>query len=808
MADNAKIVEVPLLPLRDIVVFPDMVVPLFVGRDKSVEAIERSLKSGKQIMLAAQKDPQVTDPLPDDIYDVGTLSTIHQVVRLPDGMIKLLVEGQVRGRIESYIEMESVFVVSAMVMDFQRATMLDLERGRQSVLEAFERFVQLNKKVGKEVQSAVTSAVDPGRVADLIAANLDLDIEDRQFLLEISDDELRLNEILRLLRGQIEVLEIEKKIQGRVKEQMERNQKEYYLNEQMKAIQGELGGGDDGRAELEELREKLDAKPLPEHARERAEQELKKLRLMTPSSAEAAVIRNYLEWILAIPWQEERPLDIDLDKVRMVLDEDHYGLDRVKERIVEFLAVRKLTDSIRGPKLCLVGPPGVGKTSLAKSIARSLDLEFVRQSLGGVRDEAEIRGHRRTYIGALPGRIVQGLRKVDSSNPVFLLDEIDKLASDFRGDPGSALLEVLDPEQNDTFMDHYLDLELDLSRIFFITTANGLHSIPGPLRDRMEVIELASYTEEEKIEIAVRHLIPKQLDRHGLGDYKVSFQKPAVRKMVRNYTREAGVRNLERTIEAVARKVAVDVVEERVNKDSRTTITTKTVRDYLGPEKFRDPDERRDDLVGVTQGLAWTEVGGQVLLTEVTVVPGRGKLDVTGKLGDVMQESVRAAMSYVRSRADRLGIDPGFYRNVDLHVHVPEGAVPKDGPSAGITMAIGLTSALTGIPVRSDTAMTGEITLRGRVLPVGGLKEKILAAHRSGIQRVLIPSETEKDLEEIPDDIRSQLEIILVEEMDDVLQHALSFDDPDGIFAYLEKRGMRHPLPDMVIPDSDQPSVN
>ena len=791
-----EVVDIPLLPLRDVVVFPEMVIPLFVGREKSVHAIELALKRSKLLLLCTQRDPQVTEPEPGDIFEIGTMAYIHQVVRLPDGMLKLLVEGRDRARIRSFLESEAMFRVEAercatdsSIVDTQ------LERLRAQAGEAFERLVQVSKKITKETAAAIGAAGEPGRLSDLIAASLDIGLADRQFLLEILDPGLRLQEIVRILKDKIEAAEVEQKIQERVKEQMERNQREYYLNEQMKAIRNELGNEDDGKGEFEELRKKLADKQVPAHVRERIDQELKKLKLMAPASAEAAVIRNYLEWILAVPWLEERAVEVDLAKVRAILDEDHYGMDKVKERIVEFLAVRSLTDAQKGPKLCLVGPPGVGKTSLAKSVARALDLEFVRQSLGGVRDEAEIRGHRRTYIAAMPGRIVQGLKKVKTRNPVYLLDEIDKMSSDFRGDPGSALLEVLDPEQNDTFQDHYMDLELDLSRVFFITTANALHSIHRPLHDRLEVIEIGSYTEEEKIEIAERHLLPKQLARNGLGAIDVQFDKPALRAMVRHYTREAGVRNLERQIEAIARKLAVRLAGKEVEAGATLRVTAKLVREYLGTEKYRDPEEKAADRIGVAQGLAWTEVGGQTLLTEVTILPGSGKLEVTGKLGDVMKESARAALSYIRSRAEQLGVDPLFHKHVDLHIHIPEGAVPKDGPSAGITMATALASALTGLPVRGDLAMTGEVTLRGRVLPIGGLKEKLLAAHRAGVKRAVIPAENEKDLSDVPEKVRKALDIRLVADMDDVLSVALVSENEGDVFRFLKSRGARHPLP-------------
>ncbi|XP_060085391.1 lon protease 1-like [Ylistrum balloti] len=777
------------------VVFPEMLVPLFVGRPKSISAIELALEDDKRIFLCTQKDPQIVDPTSEDIYTIGTLAYIHQVSRLPEGMLKLLIEGETRMRLEEFSLTGKLFTVTASVYKSPSRETPETTRLRTHIIDLFHRYAGQDRNISKETTAAISDASSASSVADLIAAALELNLEERQFLLEIADVDLRLKELTRVLQDCLDAAAVEQKVQERIKEQMERNQREYYLNEQMKAIRGELADGDQGKSEFEELEERIVQKKLPEHVEERAKQELKKLKLMTSTSAEAAVIRNYLDWILAIPWTEERVLDINLEQVRCVLDQDHYGLDQVKDRIIEFLAVRSLTASLKGPKLCLVGPPGVGKTSLARSIAHALGLEFVRQSLGGVRDEAEIRGHRRTYIGAMPGRIVQGLKKVKTCNPVFLLDEIDKLAQDFRGDPGSALLEVLDPEQNDTFIDHYLDLELDLSNVFFVTTANTLHTIHNPLQDRLEIIEIGSYTDDEKVEIALKHLIPKQLERNGLDKIQVQFQRQAVLKLIHRYTREAGVRRLEQRIGAIARKIAVKLAKGTLKSGAIVRVTPKAVSGYLGPEKFPEPKKEKQNRIGVTQGLAWTEVGGQQLVTEVSVLPGSGQLEITGKLGDVMCESARAAMSYVRSRAEQLNIDPLFYKQVDIHIHVPEGAVPKDGPSAGITMATALVSALTHLPVRGNLAMTGEITLRGRILPVGGLKEKILAAYRGGIYEIVIPKETESELTDIPEYIQEMLTIHLVEDMDQVLRLALVSEGNKDVFRYLEERGTQHPLP-------------
>jgi ATP-dependent Lon protease len=749
-----------------------MVVPLFVGREKSIAALEEAMNNEKDIFLAAQKNPKTNNPGPDDIYRVGTLGQILQLLRLPDGMVKVLVEGKQRYRISNFLPQEQFFMVELEGMAETASRPTETEALMRSVNVAFENYVKLNKKVPPEMLVSVGAIDDPSRLGDTIAAHLELKLEDKQQLLEFTDTTERLEEVYRHLQGEVEILEIEKRIRGRVKKQMERTQREYYLNEQMRAIQKELGQQDESKNEMQDLEDKLKKKNMPKEAREKALKELKKLKMMSPMSAEATVVRNYIDWIIDLPWNEKTEDRIDLEEVERILDEDHFGLDKAKGRIVEYLAVLKLVEHLRGPILCLVGPPGVGKTSLAKSISKALGRKFVRVSLGGVRDEAEIRGHRRTYIGALPGKVIQSLKKAGSSNPVFLLDEIDKMSSDFRGDPASAMLEVLDPEQNSTFNDHYLDLDYDISDVMFITTANNLYQIPGPLRDRMEVIRIEGYTEIEKLNIAKRHLVNKQLEANGLADKKVAFGDSALLEIIRNYTRESGVRNLEREIASVCRKVARDVVKS--GKDKGVRITGASIEKFLGPAKFRHDKIEEKDAVGICQGLAWTEYGGDMLLIEVSVTPGKGKLTLTGKLGDVMQESAHAAMSYVRSRAKELGLSTDFYSNNDIHVHVPEGATPKDGPSAGITLATALTSALTNVPVKRSVAMTGEITLRGRVLPIGGLKEKLLAAHRAGITEVLIPKDNEKDLRDVPQKIKEELQITIVESMDEVLHHALA----------------------------------
>ncbi|MBI4963598.1 MAG: endopeptidase La [Desulfomonile tiedjei] len=758
----------PLLPLRDIVVFPHMVVPLFVGRDRSIKALESAMKSDKMIFLASQKDAQQTNPEAEDIFDIGTVGQIIQMLKLPDNTIKVFVEGKKRGRIRQFLESDRFFKVEVepLADQFQErdVEMQALVRGLKSV---FENYLAHNKKLPQEFVTAVRSTEDATKLADTIAGQLNLKIEDKQDLLTRLSLRDRIEKLLELMQSEIEIAEIEKKIRDRVKKQMEKSQKEYYLSEQMRAIQKEMGEKDDFRNEIAELEEQLSKKNLPPEADAKVRKEIRKLKLMSPMSAEATVVRNYVDWFLVLPWSTGPESDLDISDAQKILDEDHYGLKEVKERIIEYLAVQKLVPKAKGPILCLVGPPGVGKTSLAKSVARATGRQFVRISLGGVRDEAEIRGHRRTYIGALPGKIIQSMKKVETINPVMLLDEVDKMSMDFRGDPSAALLEVLDPEQNHAFNDHYLDVDYDLSQVMFITTANTLHGIPAPLQDRMEIIRLPGYTEIEKLKIAEQFLVPKQTEANGLNADKIGFLPKAIVRIIRRYTREAGVRDLERQISKICRKVVREVVGGVV--DSKLEVDAKHVAKYLGVPKFRYGVKEEKEKVGVATGLAWTEVGGELLIVEVALMPGSGKLIVTGKLGEVMQESAHAAMSYVRSRAWGLGLKADFYNKVDLHIHVPEGATPKDGPSAGVTMTSAIISALTKRPFPNDLAMTGEITLRGRILPIGGLKEKLLAAKRGLIARVLIPGENEKDLKEVPQRIRRGLQIIPVDHMDDVL---------------------------------------
>ncbi len=767
---------IPLLPLRDIIVFPHMVVPLFVGRQKSIAALEQAMNSDKDLLLAAQKKAKTNDPNEADIYRVGTLSTIIQLLRLPDGTVKVLVEGKRRALVNKFVPHEKYFLVEVEEVEETKDDSVVLEALMRSVHSTFETYVKLNKKIPPEMLMSVASIDDPARLADTIVAHLSLKLKDKQEILELVDVRKRLEMLYSLMESEIEILQVEKRIRNRIKKQMEKTQKEYYLNEQMQAIQKELGEKDEFKNELQELEEAIKKKKMSKEATSKVTKELKKLKMMSPMSAEATVVRNYIDWALSLPWSEVTEDKIDLEASERILQRDHYGLEKVKERILEYLAVQALVKKIRGPILCFVGPPGVGKTSLAHSIANAMGRKFVRISLGGVRDEAEIRGHRRTYIGALPGKIIQSMKKAGSNNPVFLLDEVDKMSMDFRGDPSSALLEVLDPEQNSTFNDHYLDLDYDLSKVMFITTANSLFGIPMPLQDRMEIIRIEGYTELEKLHIAKRHLLEKQMMANGLSKDNIEFSDNSIRTIIRRYTREAGVRNLEREIASVCRKVAKEVVNH--SKDYKVRVNSKTVIKYLGVPKFRYSKKEEESQIGLTTGLAWTEVGGDILMTEVTVVPGKGKLTITGKLGDVMQESAQAALSYVRSRASALGLKQDFYQNVDIHVHVPEGAIPKDGPSAGITLATSIVSALLRIPVKNSVAMTGEITLRGRVLPIGGLKEKILAAHRGGIELVLIPKENEKDLKEIPERIRREVKIHLVDHMDEVLLKALILEDP------------------------------
>ncbi|SFJ42694.1 endopeptidase La [Thermoflavimicrobium dichotomicum] len=760
----------PLLPLRGEIVFPHMVLHLDVGREKSIQALENSMVDDHLIFLASQKDAQVEEPSSDDIYSVGTIAKVRQMLKLPNGTIRVLVEGLKRARILSFIDTEEYYQVRVVELRDIERNDLNTEALVRSVLDHFEQYLRLSKKISPETYSVVADIEEPGRLADVITSHLPLKVADKQSILEIADIQLRLEKLLSIINNEKEVLELERKITSRVKKQMEKTQKEYYLREQMKAIQRELGEKEGRAGEVEELREQLAKLQAPPEVKEKVEKEIDRLEKIPTTSAEGGVIRTYIEWLLELPWQKQTEDDLSLEKAEKVLDEDHYGMEKAKERILEYLAVQKMVKRLKGPILCLVGPPGVGKTSLARSIARALNRKFVRISLGGVRDEAEIRGHRRTYVGAMPGRIIQGMKTAGTSNPVFLLDEIDKMSMDFRGDPASALLEVLDPNQNSTFSDHYIEIPFDLSKVMFITTANAVHNIPRPLLDRMEVLYISGYTELEKERIAKDYLLPKQLKEHGLTPENMQVHSDALLKLIRNYTREAGVRNLERTIGTLCRKAAKQIV---AGKKKKVVISTRNLPKYMGPEKFRYGRAEETDQVGVATGLAWTEAGGDTLSIEVAILPGKGKLTLTGKLGDVMKESAQAAFSYIRSRAKELNIDPEFHEKNDIHIHVPEGAIPKDGPSAGITMATALVSALTGIPVSRHVAMTGEITLRGRVLPIGGLKEKSLSAHRAGITHVLFPKDNEKDLEEIPKSVRKDMTFTAVSHLDEVLQLAL-----------------------------------
>ena len=759
----------PVLPLRDIVVFPHMIVPLFVGREKSVRALEEVMQDGKQILLAAQKDAADDDPDVDDIYAFGTLASVLQLLKLPDGTVKVLVEGGARAKIESYTDNPDFFEARATIVPDEDVEGEETEALMRTAISQFEQYVKLNKKVPGEAVHSISTIEEPSKLADLIASNLAIKISNKQELLEMRSVTERLEKVYSFMEGEISVLQVEKKIRNRVKRQMERTQREYYLNEQMKAIQKELGEGEDGKDDLTELEEKIEKIKLSKEAKTKAKNELKKLRQMSPMSAEATVVRNYLDWLLSIPWGKRGRVNKDLERAEAILDADHYGLEKVKERILEYLAVQQRTNKLKGPILCLVGPPGVGKTSLGRSIARATGREFVRMSLGGVRDEAEIRGHRRTYIGSMPGKIIQSMRKVKSTNPFFLLDEIDKLGADFRGDPSAALLEALDPEQNHTFQDHYLEVDYDLSDVMFVTTANTLNMLQ-PLMDRMEVIRIPGYTEEEKLEIAKRHLILKQVKNHGLKEGEWAISDGALRDLIRYYTREAGVRNLEREIANLARKAVRDIVSGKSNK---IRITQRNLSKYAGVHKFHFGKIDGKDQVGVVTGLAWTEVGGELLVIEGVMMPGKGRMTPTGTLGNVMKESISAAKSYIQSRSADFGIKPPLFQETDIHVHVPEGATPKDGPSAGVAMATAIVSVMTGIPVRHDVAMTGEISLRGRVLPIGGLKEKLLAALRGGIKTVLIPEDNKKDLQELPQSILNKLTIIPVGTVGEVFKQAL-----------------------------------
>ena len=768
--------KLPLLPLRDVVIFPHMVAPLFVGREKSIRALEEAMKTDKKILLSAQIDAKTNDPGPEDIYKVGTIGTIVQMLRLPDGTVKILVEGVNRAKLIGYDDENKFFNVEVEDLAEESESGVETNAIMRSLTEAFEDYTKLNKKVPTETLVTIAAIEDASKLSDTIASHLTFKLSDKQEVLECLDCAKRLEMLFEKIQSELEILQVEKKIRNRVKKQMEKAQKEYYLTEQMKAIQSELGDKDDLKTEILEFEESLKSKDMPEDIRKRVEKEIRKLKGMSSMSAEATVVRNYIDWLVTLPCNSDLTEDeVSLDKAQEVLDEDHFGLEKPKEGITEFLAVRTLTEKLKGPILCLVGPPGVGKTSLAKSVARSMGRKFVRISLGGVRDEAEIRGHRRTYIGALPGKIIQGMKKAGSKNPVFLLDEIDKVGTDFRGDPASALLEALDPEQNSTFNDHYLEVDYDLSQVLFITTANVLHTIPWALQDRMEIIKLSGYTELEKNKIAKKYLIPKQLENNGLNNSNVKFSDKAVNFTIQRYTREAGVRTLEREFGTLCRKTAKEVVKN--GKDYSLNITPKVVQKLLGAPKFKHGEIEDSNQSGMSTGLAWTEVGGELLNIEVTIVPGKGNFTVTGKLGEVMQESTRAAMSYVRSRGHRLGLDRNFYQKIDIHVHVPEGAQPKDGPSAGIAMATAILSGLIQKEVKRDLAMTGEITLRGRVLPIGGLKEKILAAHRGGVNTVLIPKENEKDLADIPKEVLKDIDVISVSHMDDVIPHAIVSDE-------------------------------
>jgi ATP-dependent Lon protease len=780
VSQDKKSFQLPLLPLRDVIVFPHMMMPLFVGREKSINALEDAMSKKTDIVLAAQREAKTNNPEAQDIYAIGTLGSIIQLLRLPDGTVKVLIEGKRRIKVKSFVPNDNFFVVECEELPEKVDDKVETEALMRSVKATFETYVKLDKRIRPEMLMSVASIDSPGRLADTIVAQLNLRLEDKQKALEVNDPGQRLEELLGLMSGEIEILQVEKKIRSRVKKQMEKSQKEYYLNEQMQAIQKELGEKDDFAQEIVELEKQLKNKPLSKEASEKIKKEIKKLKMMSPMSAEATVVRNYIDWVLCLPWLKYSTEKTDIHSAEKILEADHYGLEKVKERILEYLAVQSLVDNQKGPILCLVGPPGVGKTSLARSIAKSMNKNFVRISLGGVRDEAEVRGHRRTYIGAMPGKILQAMKKADTGNPVFLLDEIDKMSTDFRGDPSSALLEVLDPEQNVNFGDHYLEVDYDLSKVTFVTTANSLHTIPRPLLDRMEIISLEGYTEEEKFMIARKYLVPKVIEANGLKDRKVEIADSAIKAVIRGYTKEAGVRNLERELSNVCRKVARKLLSSK--KQKGFSVTASNLKDILGQAKYKVGKIETKHEIGLTNGMAWTEVGGDLLVVEVSVVPGRGKFMVTGQLGDVMKESASAAMSYIRSRAVLFGLDKDFVQNTDVHIHVPEGAIPKDGPSAGITMATSIVSALTKIPVRKDVSMTGEITLRGRVLPIGGLKEKILAAHRGGIKTIICPKENEKDLKDIPKKVLSQMKIILVDHVDQVIVNALDIHKPEEIF--------------------------
>jgi len=767
---ETQLSAIPILPLRDVVVYPHMVIPLFVGREKSIQALEAAMDNDKQILLVAQKSAAQDEPTQEDLYEIGTVSSILQLLKLPDGTVKVLVEGNKRARIINYLGQEEYFTAQIKELDDEVVDERESEVLVRSLTTQFDQYVKLNKKIPPEILTSLSSIEEPERMVDTIAAHMSLKLDEKQKILEVIDLRERVEHLMVLMESEIDILQVEKRIRGRVKRQMEKSQREYYLNEQMKAIQKELGDMDDVPNEMDDLEKKIESAGMSKEALKKAKTEFAKLKMMSPMSAEASVVRNYLDWMVGVPWKKRSKIRNDLSKAEEVLEADHYGLEKVKERILEYLAVQQRMKKMKGPILCLVGPPGVGKTSVAKSIARATNRKFIRMALGGVRDEAEIRGHRRTYIGSMPGKIIQNLSKVETRNPLFLLDELDKMAMDMRGDPASALLEVLDPEQNHTFNDHYMEVDYDLSEVMFVATSNTMN-IPGPLLDRMEVIRLSGYTEDEKLNIAMRYLVEKQIKNNGLKDDEISIGEDAVRGIIRNYTREAGVRNLEREIAKLCRKVVKEIL---LDKDvAHVDITGESLEKYLGVERFRYGVIDENDQVGQVNGLAWTEVGGELLTIETAVLPGKGKTSVTGQLGDVMKESIQAAMTVVRSRSAVLGIENEVFEKNDIHVHVPEGAIPKDGPSAGVGMCTALVSALTGIAVRNDVAMTGEITLRGEVLPIGGLKEKLLAAHRAGIKTVLIPEENRKDLTEIPDNVKESLDVKPVRWIDEVLVEAL-----------------------------------
>jgi len=779
-SSNSK--NYPLLPLRDVIIFPHMVVPLFVGREKSIAALEKAAKNGNELFLVTQKDASVLNPEREDVYDIGTVVNIIQMLRLPDNTVKVLIEGKYRATIEEFECRSEGYYADVVQCEDITVSEVELEATVRSVKNIFESYVKLNKRIPPELLMSISSITDPSRLADIIVAHLTMKIPEKQEILNAVNVETRLQLLLEKMQGEIEVINVEKKIRTRVKQQMEKSQKEYYLNEQMNAIQKELGSKDDGKTDINEMEDKLAQKNMPQEAKEKVEKEIKKLKSMSPMSAESAVVRNYIDWMLNLPWATYTEDDNSVKHAKEVLDDEHYGLDDVKERILEYMAVRSLVedaDKGSGTILCLAGPPGVGKTSICKSLATSMGRKFERISLGGVRDEAEIRGHRRTYVGAMPGKIMQAMKKAGTGNPVILLDEIDKMSSDMRGDPSSAMLEVLDPAQNKNFTDHYIESEYDLSKVMFVMTANDIGKIPGPLRDRMEIIHIPGYTPYEKQQIAKNYLVKKSLESHGLADYPVTISDKVLMSIVRGYTKEAGVRGLERHMNTIARKVATDVVTNDVDKGKKYNITAKVMEKYLGPVKFDSTQIEENPQIGLVNGLAWTSVGGELLNIEVVTVPGNGKLQVTGKLGDVMQESAKAALSYVRSIGDRLGVDHDWYNKNDIHIHVPDGATPKDGPSAGITMATALTSAIANIPVRQDVAMTGEISLRGRVMPIGGLKEKLLAAKQAGIQTVVIPQKNAKDLAKVPDEIKNGIDVHPVSEAEMVLKIALDLKKPE-----------------------------